>query len=344
MRSSFILFFTLYFGAFMGTAQEIIGPNQPLEGPGSATYLHDSVIFQDFADKPEGYWLFEPAKPIPEKAQVVVFVHGYGAYNPMIYGKWIRHIVQKGNIVIYPRYQKNLLSPKPKKFGKNVAQAIRDALVELDTGKHVKPIVEPLILVGHSYGGVIAADLGVNFEAYKIPQPKAIMMVSPGTGPFKGGRLETYEDMPSDTKLLIVASEKDRVVGTEFAELVFQTAVHTPQRNYIQQFRDDYGNPALGAGHNQCYSLDESFDSGKRNITAKRARKKARLDAIDYLGYWKLLDALITCTQMGEDCSFAFGGTAEQKSLGYWSDGTPVKTLKITLPPERILISEEHKN
>ncbi|MEZ4892408.1 MAG: hypothetical protein R2778_05270 [Saprospiraceae bacterium] len=54
----------------------------------------------------DGYWLFEPADPKPDSAEVVVFLHGYGAYNPMAYGKWIKHLVAKGNIVIYPRYQK----------------------------------------------------------------------------------------------------------------------------------------------------------------------------------------------------------------------------------------------
>ena len=95
-------------------------------------YHHQSVDFQDFAQKADGYWLFEPAAPKPDSAHVIVFVHGYGGYNPMIYGKWIQHLVRQGNIVIYPRYQKNLHSPRPRKFSTNVSQAIRDALIELE--------------------------------------------------------------------------------------------------------------------------------------------------------------------------------------------------------------------
>ncbi|HMN90953.1 MAG TPA: hypothetical protein PKD70_08160, partial [Saprospiraceae bacterium] len=69
-------------------------PVQATAGPGGSAYAHEEVIFRDFANQSDGYWLFEPAAPGPDSAHVVVFLHGYGAYNPMIYGAWIRHLVQ----------------------------------------------------------------------------------------------------------------------------------------------------------------------------------------------------------------------------------------------------------
>ncbi|MFK8103790.1 MAG: hypothetical protein AB8G15_14745 [Saprospiraceae bacterium] len=316
------------------SSNEVIAPVQPDAGPGGKDYQFAEVLQTDFAQAPDGYWLYEPATPKPDSAHVVVFIHGYGAYNPMIYGNWIRHLVQKGNIVIFPRYQRNLLSPKPSVFATNVATAIKDALQELEEKAHVKPITEQLSIIGHSYGGVVSGYLGVHYEDLGIPQPKAIMMVSPGSGPFRGGRLDSYEGLDEDLKLLIMVSDNDHIVGDSFGELVFASAKQVKQRNFIRQYADDHGKPKVSAGHNESYSLYTNFDSGLHNITAKRAKRKSKLDAVDYYGYWKLFDGLLNCTRSGSDCEFAFGNTPEQISLGNWSDGQAVRPLEVILPEE----------
>jgi hypothetical protein len=114
-------------------------PGQPTLGPGGSEYVHESVTFYDHAASADGYWLFLPADPLPDSAEVVVFLHGYGAYNPMCYGKWIKHLVAKGNIVIYPRYQKNLVWPRPEHFPENAAKGIRDALEHLRKNGPIQP-------------------------------------------------------------------------------------------------------------------------------------------------------------------------------------------------------------
>ena len=306
--------------------------DRPETGPGSSNYQHQDVLFQNFAEEADGYWLFEPIDPKPDSAPIVVFSHGYGAYNPMIYGQWIRHLVQKGNIVIYPRYQKNLFIPKPKDFGKNAAKAIRDAIIELQSDGHVRPILDDLVLVGHSYGGVISADLAANYEAYGIPKPKAAMLCAPGTGILKGGRLETYQNMPKELKLLIFVEENDRIVGDEFAQLVFETATNTPNRNLIIHYKDKHEGKKLRAKHNECYAIDWSFDSGNRNITARRALGMEQLNEVDFYGYWKLLDALMACSRSNEDCDYALGNTKQQSYMGKWDDGKPIKALEVQLP------------
>lgn len=325
-----------FFFSLNARGQEVDGPTQPEEGPGgSGNYQHEEVLFQDFAEQPEGYWLFEPASPKPESAPVVVFTHGYGAYNPMIYGKWIRHIVRQGNIVIFPRYQKNLLSPNPKKFAKNVAIGIRDAYKELEEGDHVKPSDAPLCIVGHSYGGAISAYMSVHFDSLQIPQPKGVLLCAPGTGPFKGGRLDDYKDMPADTKLLIVVNTNDYVVGDELGKLIFNTAVNTTDRNLLIQHSDQYSVNRISSGHNESYSLDEAFDSGVRNMTSKRALGVSKEDAVDYYGYWKLFDALMDYTRTGKNRAYAFGNTLEQTYMGAWSDGTAIKPLEVILPEQK---------
>ena len=311
---------------------------QPPTGPGSATYPHDSVSIFDYAQKQDGYWIFEPAAPKPKAANVIVFLHGYGGYNPMIYGQWIKHLVRQGNVIIYPRYQKNIAKPWPKKFSKNVVTAIQNAVAQLQKDQHISPILKDLCVVGHSYGGTIAADLSVNWEAYQIPEPKGVFLCAPGTGPFKAGKLDSYEAMSSTLNLLVFLNEKDHVVGDKLGIKIFETAIHTPNRNLLKQYTDSEND--IGAGHNESYCVDLDFDSGVRNHTAKRALRISETNAVDYYGYWKLFDALIACTRKGKDCDTAFGNTLKQRSLGPL-EGNTLLELEVKIPTEQPLLSEK---
>src|SRR6478736_6426271 len=57
-------------------------------GPIEDLHPHQSVRRFDLGDGPRSYWLFEPADPKPERAAVVVFLHGWFAVNPAFYGAW----------------------------------------------------------------------------------------------------------------------------------------------------------------------------------------------------------------------------------------------------------------
>ena len=325
-----VLFISLF--SIHSQSQDNFTPYQPTSGPGSADYKHSEVKQVDQAQSPDGFWLYEPAAPVPKTANVIVFIHGYGGYNPMIYGKWIKHLVKQGNIVIYPRYQKNNVSPRPPKFVQNVAQGIKDALIYLENKSEIKPMLNHFSFVGHSYGGVISANLAIHYDSYDIPKPKAVMLVSPGSGPFKGGILDTYEEMPSDLKLLVMVSNNDRTVGDKIGIRVYETATNVVHRNFIRQYHDASINPPHSAGHNESYSVDLEFDNGIRNFTAKRALRMGEVDNVDYFGYWKLFDALLDCSQFGDNCEYAFGNTPQQTSLGLNANGQPLRSLEVKTP------------
>ena len=322
----------LLFKGLFAAAQGTPYPGQPLTGPGGAEYTHQSVAFFDAATEADGYWLFEPADPKPDSAEVVVFLHGYGAYNPMAYGKWIKHLVAKGNIVIYPRYQKNLVWPRPEAFPQNAATGIRRALRELEKDGRVKPRTDKIAFIGHSYGGVIASNLAVHWQKMGIPKPASLLLCEPGSGPFKGARLTDYAGLPEDLHMVVVVGADDYVVGDEFARLVFQTATNTPHRNLVLQRRCTDGRRWIGASHSEPYCYDLDFDTGVRNYTSKRVLMTSRLNEVDFNCYWKFADALIGCTR--DDCyrEVAFGNTPDQRWLGQWSDGKPMRELEIFLP------------
>jgi pimeloyl-ACP methyl ester carboxylesterase len=332
---------TLLFNVVFTWAQNTPYPGQPAEGPGGADYKHQSVAFLDFAEKADGYWLFLPEDPAPDTADVVVFLHGYGAYNPFTYGKWIKHLVAKGSIVIYPRYQKNLMMPRPDQFPENAAKGIRDALAELRHNGKIYPRTDKIAYVAHSYGGVIAANLGVHWQQYELPKPAAMMLCEPGSGPFKGARLAEYAGLPSDLNLLVVVGEDDYVVGEEFGRLVFNTAVHTPNRNLVIQRRDTSRYRWVLATHSEPYSYDMDFDVGVRNYTALRTLQSSRLNEVDFNCYWKLADALLAYTREGLYGDVAFGNTPLQRFMGRWADGTPLRPLDVIVPQQQEGISVE---
>lgn len=304
-----------------------------MSGPGGQDYAHEEVRFEDYAHRADGYWLFEPASPRPDTAPVVAFHHGYGAINPMIYGAWIRHLVRQGYIVIYPRYQRNLFWPTSSRFVRNASKGIKKALHRLKTEEgRVYPDESSFFLVGHSYGGTISANMACNYQALGLPQPKGVMLCAPGTGPLKGGLLEDYGNMPASTQLLIVNSINDYVVAEVLGQFIYATATNTPQRNLIRILPDSHGQPALTSAHNECYALDTAFDTGLRNMTARRALGVGRTDMADYYGFWKLLDGMIDYELHGIHQEYAFGDTPEQRYLGTWSDGRPVRELEVWTP------------
>ena len=329
-QSNLILMLLFFFLQFSG--EKITQPNQPDQGCGGSNYIHESFATYDFGEKQDGYWIFEPRSPQPDSASVVIFMHGYAAYNPMVYGKWIRHLVQRGNIVIFPRYQKRILVPHHSKFPDNTANGIRNAYFELKKEGHVTPKNEPPTMIGHSFGGAITAHLLSELENWDIPKPSAALLVSPGTGPFRSFERDNYSSIPEDVNLLIMVSDGDIVVGDDFGKTVFETAVNTPNRNFIRQFPDDHGEPKISAHHNEVYCNDKAFDSGHHGYAYQRAKRVGDLDAVDFNGYWKLFDALQQCTEEEKNCHVAFGNTPEQRSMGKWSDGIKIKEAEVTLP------------
>jgi pimeloyl-ACP methyl ester carboxylesterase len=322
----------LLFKGLFAAAQGTPYPGQPLTGPGGAEYIHASVAFFDAAAEADGYWLFEPSDPKPDSAEVVVFLHGYGAYNPMVYGKWIKHLVAKGNIVIYPRYQKNLMWPRPDAFPENAATGIRRALEALQKEGRVKPKSDKVAYIGHSYGGVIASNLGANWQKFNIPKPASMLLCEPGSGPFKGARLPEYSGLPADLQMVVVVGEDDYVVGSEFGQFVFQTATNTPQRNFVIQRRSSDGHRRIGATHSEPYCYDLDFDTGVRNYTSKRVLMTSRLNEVDFNCYWKFADALMESTRNGCYTEMALGNTPDQRWLGRWPGGKPIRELEVLLP------------
>ncbi len=296
-------------------------PSQPEEGPGGKEYRHEKVIESSSGWGGEQYWLFEPDCPKPEKAPVVVFNHGWAGMLPRFYRRWIEHIVKRGNIVIFPRYQRSILTPS-ERFTPNMVAAVKAALEELQSSGHVKPDLDRIAAVGHSMGGALSANLAAVAGREDLPQFKAVMCVEPGMGP--RDVLEDFSEISAGTLMLGVLGEDDSYVTEEMARRILTGAVQVKRedKNLITVLTDNHGKPALSADH---------FAPTDRN-----------LNALSWYGFWKWFDALCDAAFYGKNREYALGDTPEQRFMGRWSDGKPVKEASVRIM-EAIESGEEKK-
>jgi pimeloyl-ACP methyl ester carboxylesterase len=299
------------------TSQEPTPPCQPTSGPGGSDYLHAGVQKSSYNWGAQQYWIFEPSDPKPESVPLIVFIHGYYAMYPFSYQEWINHIVKKGNIVIYPRYQQVFFFGY-RNFYKNAINAVKDAVVTLNNGDHVRPELDKFAVVGHSFGGGIAVYLAAVAQKEGLPIPKVIMSVDPYLAPYHS---INFSKIPAETLMLVVVGDNDTVVGDEDGKTIFYNTPQIPlsQKNFITQVTDTYGYPDLIAGHHSPLAFKGVIYN--------------TVDALDYYCTWKLFEALTDFAFYGINEEYCLGGTPEQRFMGLWSDGTPVKELIVTDNP-----------
>ena len=291
-------------------------PTQPIAGPGGSNYSHGKVRQTKYGSGAHEFWIFEPSDPTPASAPLIVFNHGWSAFFPGPYKAWIEHLVRRGNIVVYPRYQLGLTIGL--RFAtQNAISAVKQAITILQEGDHVRPDLEKFGIVGHSLGGGITAEMAALANTSGLPTPKAVMPVQPFLRPYT--MMTNFSGIPSTALLLVVVGENDTIAGNQSGKLIFLTSSKVPftQKDYVIQRSDNYGFPALVADH----------------FTPVCFPNSTLVDAMDYYSTWKLFDALTDYAFYGINRDYCLGNTSQQRFMGLWSDGVPVKELVVTDTP-----------
>lgn len=326
-------------------AQTPTPPLQPETGPGGKQLAHQSVVKNRYGKGGTEYWLYEPATPKPKSAPVVIFLHGWGGTNPLYYGAWIDHIVRRGNIVIFPRYQSSILTRR-EDFTPNTIKALQDAFQRLRTTKgHVEPQLDKVATVGHSLGGILAASVAALAAESKLPKVRVVMSVEPGiTREPVSVPMADLSKIPGDALLLAVAGDRDTLVEDHDAKRIYyeSTKVGPNNKDFIRLITDERGRPALFASHRAPTAPDESYNNGEGDLmdraqgggqTRPDAPIVPSVNAIDFYGLWKLFDGLCDAAFFNKNREYALGNTPQQRFMGKWSDGVPVKELFVTDEP-----------
>jgi pimeloyl-ACP methyl ester carboxylesterase len=325
------------FGAVAGADHAEAGvavkqPPQPVSGPGGSNYTHHLRVHAGGSGN-DAWYVFEPTKPRSKKAPVAVIMHGYGEYSGYsTMSALIRHTVRKGSIAIYPRWQTGIATPCPGPYLiqpciDSAVNGIRGALQYLRArpNRRVQPMPGRASYFGFSFGGIITANLANRYKSLHLPKPRAIFLDDPHDGALTGFGEPALDDslsgIPSTVKLEChsgtegVFSEPSQGGWAGSCNAVFPMLGHIPNRNkdLVLTHTDDHGTQALAAIHGVCAAGSQL---GPPN-------------AYDWNFCWKVWDALRTCAYGGKNCRYALGNTRQHRSLGRWSDGTPVKPLKI---------------
>lgn len=290
-------------------------PNQPTSGPGGSDYTHHGVRKFRYGYGSNRYWIFEPYDPKPESAPLIVFNHGWCGLHPIFYIEWIHHIVKRGNIVVYPQYQKGFFQEFDK-YTLNAINAVKDAIDKLQNGDHVTPELDNFAITGHSVGGGLTANMAALALDEGLPSPKAIMPVQPAIIADRYEKRVNFSKIPADTLMLVIVAQKDLAVGNGSAKIIFDNAIQISllNKDFVIQVTDTYGKPDVIANHIApvCFPFLKT------------------VDAMDYYSTWKLFDALTDYAFYGINKEYCLGNTLEQRFMGLWSDGTPVNELIVT--------------
>jgi dienelactone hydrolase len=265
---------------------------------------------------PKGVNIYEPSGAAGRSLPVIVFLHGYYFYQiDEVYTDFIRHLVRKGYIVIYPFYQ-NVLTPGSR-YTSNAAYGITTALTHIvsDPSRHAQPKyvngAMQLGMIGHSMGGIMVGNLAAKWSTYAIPRPLVLCAMN-----IENGNVDiewTGRPFASDTRVLVIVGDQDTVIDPEDSESFWTncSAIAAARKDWILLRSDDYGTVPLVADHRAPTNVDMNQDPCLNNL--------------DYYGYWKWATALMNTTFLGTDGDYAFDGTFNQLFMGSWSDGHTVR-------------------
>ena len=154
----------------------------------------------------------------------VIFLHGWKILGRDAYRAWYEHLARRNVTVIAPRYQLRNGTP-PEDALDNALAGVRAALAR------VPPRRGGVTVAGHSAGGVLAADYAAVAAAQGLPRARSVLVVYPGAairGSATGIPSTDLSQMPSDTRLVVMASAADPVVGDVPARTIYESATAIP--------------------------------------------------------------------------------------------------------------------
>jgi len=162
-------------------------------------------------DGARGAWVLRRRRSSDDP--VVLFLHGWTAVDPALYGPWLTHLVRTGSTVVYPVYQDApFLAPAVAFDG--VVAGVRAALAEEDLPR------KGWVVAGHSAGGAMSADYAARAGELGLPPARAVFAAYPGRRT-RRIPLELPEadpaGIPASTRLVALYGADDQTVGATTA-------------------------------------------------------------------------------------------------------------------------------
>jgi len=180
-------------------------------GGNKTSYPKTATMIGPIGQNEDAVWVFRPAgKP----KDLVVFLHGQGGTDeatPKNHLPWIRHLVKRGSIVVYPRFEVLYTQdPIP-----HIVSSVRAATMRVDVDGL------PVLAIGYSRGGALAVEYGAVSTKNKVPVPGEIMSIFPASVGNEG-HIVDLKPLDHSTQLVIQMGEADRVVGRAGARVLLR--------------------------------------------------------------------------------------------------------------------------
>ncbi len=164
-------------------------------------------------------------KPHGKPRAVVVILHGLSRRTTLDFKPWLLHLAEQGDDAVFPLYEAE--PPEP--------NARDHALAGLQTALHRlgDPKV-PIVLVGHSRGGRLAAELAAVMTAKGL-KASAVVAIFPGEINPAFEPPTDFSKLDPATKIWILVGDHDEGVGSAGAVELFERlhAFDFPSENVI---------------------------------------------------------------------------------------------------------------
>jgi hypothetical protein len=359
-------------------------PSQPETGAGGRDYITTEVVKKAIGDYKNTTLVFYSPKTSAEPRSVVVFFHAWGAINPAVYGGWIDHLVRKGHVVLWPRYQD---------VGQTGASAASDIAFEslnkafelLKSDPEIKLDLQKMAYIGHLAGAGVAANMAVRATQTGLPAPRVIYAAIPGglaaeakpqevqgakgkpVSPSRGIPLSDMSVLPASTFLISAIGDREHQASERTTRRLFREAKNIPIVNKVllRVQSDDHGFPVHTANLVAPGSYLDAYDISKITLPAEPAAPKkakgqrqprplkvsadaslsgeqyvlvqqmerTKIDAIDYLGFWKSFDLSFQHAFQSADAT-SLRADPKLVDMGSWSNGWPVKRINVEAAKE----------
>ncbi len=263
-------------------------------------------------------YLFHPGEitaPVP----VIFFCHGIGADNPAVYQQLIDHCVSRGLSVVYTPFEMSSAMVAPLEMYTSVwngcISAVKSWSSMVDTAR--------IGFTGHSYGAGALPSFTYKAVTQKNWGSKGVFMFL--MAPWYSYELtdSLLKSFPPNVKLVVEIFNDDHINDHRMAIDIFQSiAIPDTEKDFITLYSDSSQGVKLVAGH----ELPEGTHRWGWNV-----------DAFDYYGVWKILDALCDYTFNNNTAakSVCLGnGSKQQRFMGKWSNGKLFTPLEVTDAPQ----------
>ncbi len=154
-------------------------PPQPQSGPGGRDYVVGDIVQKAIGDAKAPVLVYYSGSAPKEARTVIIFMHAWGAVNPVVYGGWIDHLVKKGHLVLWPRHQE-MFRTGGSQSTDTAIEALKTAFDILKNDPDARPDVNRVAIVGHLAGAGVAVNVAARASSVGLPIPKIIFTAVPG--------------------------------------------------------------------------------------------------------------------------------------------------------------------